>query len=128
MQAAVPSVTRHLPEWFARRPLETIARAAREMFRRARVRPGDVDVACLDAAASPLALLARRLYRVERARLNPHGGQLCEAALDGANDVVEAVRQLRGDASSPVRGARVALVAGSLLEPTSAALLAAPGR
>jgi acetyl-CoA acetyltransferase len=68
--------------------------------------------------------LALRVYRVNRARVNPHGGQLAEAALDGVNDVAEAVRQLRGDAASPVRGARVALVTGSLLEPTSAVLLA----
>jgi len=52
--------------------------------------------------------------------------ELCEAALDGVNDVVEAVRQLRGDAASPVRGARIALAAGSLLEPTSAVLLGRP--
>jgi hypothetical protein len=58
--------------------------------------------------------------------VNPHGGQLCEAALDGVNDVAEAVRQMRGDAATPVRGARVALVTGSLLEPTSAVLLGRP--
>ena len=59
-------------------------------------------------------------------RDSPHGGQLCEAALDGVNDVAEAVRQMRGDAATPVRGARVALVTGSLLEPTSAVLLGQP--
>jgi acetyl-CoA acetyltransferase len=123
MQAAVPSATRHLAEWFARRPLDEIAAAARAMFRSARVRPADVDVACLGAETSALVPLALRVYRVTRARVDPNGGQLCEAALDGANDVVEAVRQLRGDAANPVRGARIALVAGSLLEPTSAVLL-----
>ena len=55
--------------------------------------------------------------------MNPHGGQLCEAALDGINDVAEAIDQLRGAAANRVRRARVALVAGSLLEPTSAVLL-----
>jgi hypothetical protein len=35
------------------------------------------------------------------------------------------VRQLRGDAADQVAGARVALVAGSPLEPTSAVLLGA---
>jgi acetyl-CoA acetyltransferase len=123
MQAAVPAATRHLPEWFARRPLDEIAAAARAMFQSARVRPADVDVACVGAETSALVPLALRVYRVGRARIDPHGGQLCEAALDGVNDVVEAVCQLRGDASSPVRGPRVALAAGSLLEPTSAVLL-----
>ena len=93
------------------------------MFGAAHVRPGDVGIACLNADASPLVPIAVKLYRVAKARVNPHGGQLCEAALDGVNDVAEAVRQMRGDAASPVRGARVALVAGSLVEATSAVLL-----
>ena len=126
MQVALPSAMRQPSDWFARAPLDEIARAARAMFAVARVRPGAVDVACLNADASPLVPLALRLYRVRAARVNPHGGQLCEAALDGVNDVVEAVRQLRGDAASPVRGARLALAAGSLLEPTSAVLLGRP--
>ncbi len=128
MQAAVPSASRHLAEWEARRPLDEIAAAARAMFRRARLRPADVDVACVGAETSALVPLALGVYRVSRARVNPHGGQLCEAALDGVNDVAEAVRQLRGDAANRVRGARVALVAGSLLEPTSAVLFGATER
>jgi hypothetical protein len=126
MQVAIPSVSKHPSEWFARRPLDEIAKAARAMLRAARVAPTDVDVACVDARTSILVPLARSVYRTTAARVNPHGGQLCEASLDGVNDVAEAVRQLRGDASGPVRGARLALVAGSLLEPTSAVLLATP--
>jgi hypothetical protein len=125
MQVALPSVTRHLPEWFTRKPIDEIARAARAMLRSARVRPADVDVACMNADASALVPLAVRAYGLTRARVNPHGGQLCEAALDGINDVAEAVRQLRQDAATQVRHARVALVAASLLEPTSAVLLSA---
>ncbi len=124
MQAAVPSLARHPSEWFARRPLDEIGAAACAMFRAARIRPADVQVACIHADASALVPLALRVYRLGRARVNPHGGQLCEASLDGVNDVAEAVRQLRGDAACPVRGARTALVTGSLLEPTSAVLLA----
>jgi acetyl-CoA acetyltransferase len=123
MQAAVPSATGHPAAWSRGKPLEQIARAARAMFRTARIRPADVDVACVNADVSALVPLAVRAYGVAGARVNPHGGQLCEAALDGVNDVAEAVRQLRGEAASQVRGARVALVAGSLLEPTSAVLL-----
>jgi acetyl-CoA acetyltransferase len=123
MQAGIPSAVRHPEAWARGAPLARVARAARAMFRAARLRPADVDVACLNADASALVPIARRVYGVTRARVNPHGGQLCEAALDGVNDVAEAVRQLRGRAADQVRGARIALVAGSLLEPTSAVLL-----
>jgi hypothetical protein len=126
MQVALPSLARHPSDWIAASPLEQIGRAAKAMFAAAHARPGDVGVACLDAAAGPLVPIAVTLYRVPTARVNPHGGQLCEAALDGVNDVAEAVRQMRGDAASPVRGARVALAAGSLVEATSAVLLGRP--
>jgi hypothetical protein len=126
MQVAIPSLARQPSDWMAASALEQIAGAAKAMFAAARVRPGDVAVACLNADASPLVPIAAKLYRVAEARVNPHGGQLCEAALDGVNDVAEAVRQMRGDAASQVRGARVALVTGSLLEPTSAVLLGRP--
>jgi acetyl-CoA acetyltransferase len=42
--------------------------------------------------------------------VNTHGGHLSEAYLHGMNAVLEAVRQLRGTASSQVAGAEVALV------------------
>jgi acetyl-CoA acetyltransferase len=122
MQAAVPSATRFAGEWVRADAPAVIARAAKAMFRAARLRPAAVDVACLYDDPSGLVPLAQRVFGLKTARVNPHGGQLGEAALDGINDVLEAVRQLRGDAARPVRGARVALVAGSLLEPTSAAL------
>ncbi|MCW5889084.1 MAG: hypothetical protein KIT14_00890 [bacterium] len=133
MQAAVPSATRFAGEWVRADAPAAIARAAKAMYRAAGLRAAAVDVACLHddpAGLVALGLVAYGLCRrpadargLARPRVNPHGGQLGEAALDGINDVVEAVRQLRGDAARPVRGARVALVAGSLLEPTSAALL-----
>jgi hypothetical protein len=119
-------LARHPSDWLAVSPLERIARRGWAMLATARVRPGDVGVACVNADASPLVPIAVKLYRVATARVNPHGGQLCEAALDGVNDVAEAVRQMRGDAVTPVRGARIALVTGSLLEPTSAVLLGRP--
>jgi hypothetical protein len=94
------------------------------MFRRARVKPADVDVAYLTAETSALVPITARVYGVDGVRTNPHGGQLGEAALDGVNDVAAAIRALRGEAVPAVRGARLALVAGSVLEPTSAVLLA----
>jgi acetyl-CoA acetyltransferase len=132
MQAALPSVARHLPEWYARKAEQTLARAARRMFRAARLRPSDVDAAYLHADPAGLVPIALEDYgfckrggaaaflRGRGVRLNPHGGQLAEASLDGINDVLAAVRALRGDG---VRGVRTALVAGSPLEPTSAVLL-----
>lgn len=139
LQVGLPSAARQLGLWLAADPLRTVRRASGALYRAARRRPRDVDVACLHDAASPLVLLALEAYgfcgvgeseRFVRAtrlargpRVNPHGGQLGEASLDGINDLLEAVRQLRGDATWPVRGARTALVSGSLLEPTSAVLL-----
>lgn len=132
MQVALPCVARHLPEWYARRSEQALARAARRLFRTARLTPSDVDVAYLYADPAGLVPIALEDYgfcargeaaaylRRRGVRLNPHGGQLAEAALDGINDVLAAVRALRGDG---VRGARTALVAGSPLEPTSAVLL-----
>jgi len=61
MQAVVPTAA---SDWFAREPLDDVARAARAMFRAARLRPDDVDVACLNADASALVPLAGRAYRV----------------------------------------------------------------
>jgi acetyl-CoA acetyltransferase len=134
MQVAIPSASRHLVAWLASRREGVLRAAARRLYREARLRPADVDVACLYAAPGALVLPALGDYGLgergaaglpRRPRVNPHGGQL-EASLDGINDVIEAVRQLRGEAASQVRGARIALVAGSPLEPTSAVLLGAP--
>jgi hypothetical protein len=134
MQAAIPSASHHLVAWLASRREGVLRAAARRLYREARLRPADVDVACLYAAPGTLVLPALGDYGLaergaaglpRRPRVNPHGGQL-EASLDGINDVIEAVRQLRGEAASQVRGARIALVAGSPLEPTSAVLLGVP--
>lgn len=134
MQVALPCAARHLPEWYARRAEQALGRATRRLFRDARVRPADVDVAFLYADPAGLVPIALEDYgfcprgeaaaylRGKSVRVNPHGGQLAEASLDGINDVLAAVRALRGEG---VRGARTALVAGSPLEPTSAVLLGA---
>jgi acetyl-CoA acetyltransferase len=45
-------------------------------------------------------------------RVNPHGGLLSEGYVHGLNNVAEAVRQLRGDGTNQVGGARTALCTG----------------
>jgi acetyl-CoA acetyltransferase len=126
-QLVLPS-WRQLDDWF--RPGRAVAfrRARRALFGGAGVVPRDVDVACLYDVPAPLVLLGLEAWGLsgQRAVLNPHGGQLCEASLAGVNDLAEAVRQLRGEAANQVRGARVALVAGSPIESTSAVLLGTP--
>jgi hypothetical protein len=127
MQAAIPSASRHLDAWRRARRDGVVREAAHRMYAAAGLAPGDVDVACLYAHPPALVRLARDDFALAgaAAQVNPHGGAPRAGALDGMDDLLEAVRQLRGDAADQVAGARVALVAGSPLEPTSAVLLGA---
>ena len=87
-------------------------RAAKAMFAGARVRPGDVGVACLNADASPLVPIAVKLYRVRggageparRAALRGRARRCERRRGSGAPDARR--RRIQ------VRGARVALAAG----------------
>lgn len=54
---------------------------------------------------------------------NTHGGGLSEAYIHGLNHVVEGVRSLRGESTSPVEGAEVCLVTSGACVPSSAILL-----
>ena len=54
---------------------------------------------------------------------NTHGGSLSEAYIHGLNHVVEGVRSLRGESTSPVEGAEVCLVTSAACVPSSAVLL-----
>lgn len=56
---------------------------------------------------------------------NTHGGSLSEAYIHGLNHVVEGVRSLRGESTSPVEGAEVCLVTSGACVPSSAVLLGA---
>lgn len=95
------------------------------------IRPEDVDVALLYDAYSSLVLaqledfgfcerggggaLARagETGPAGAVPVNPHGGLLSEGSLHGFNNVLEAVRQLRGSApSNQIPGAALGLVTG----------------
>jgi hypothetical protein len=127
MQVAIPSAERHLEAWRASRRDGTVRTAASRLLADAGVQPSAVDVACLYAHPPALAGLAAADFGLDAAGrgVNPHAGSVDAGALDGADDLLEAIRQLRGEATRQVAGARVALVAGSPLEPTSAVLLGA---
>ena len=56
---------------------------------------------------------------------NTHGGSLSEAYIHGLNHVVEGVRALRGESTSPVDDAEVCLVTSGACVPSSAVLLGA---
>ena len=56
--------------------------------------------------------------------INTHGGSLSEAYVHGLNHVIEGVRQLRGQSTSQVEGAKSCLITGgSMISPSSAAIL-----
>ncbi len=57
---------------------------------------------------------------------NTHGGSLSEAYIHGLNHVVEGVRSLRGESTSPVDGAEVCLVTSAAGTPSSALVLVRP--
>jgi acetyl-CoA acetyltransferase len=114
---------------------------AKQLYRRSEIRPEDVDVAQLYDAFTPLVPLSLEGYgfckRGEgaafgengnlelggRLPINTSGGGLSEAYVHGFNLINEGVRQLRGDSTSQVEGARTCLVTAGEGVPTSAMLL-----
>ena len=102
-------------------------RAARDLYARAGLGPGDVDVALFYDAFTPSVLMsledwgfcaigesgpfvaAGSIRREGPLPVNPHGGNLAEVYLQGSTHLLEAVRQLRGTSCNQIDGAGVAL-------------------
>lgn len=115
--------------------------AARRLFERAGLDPGRVRVAELYDACSLMPVRSLEAYgfvpdgqgwrHVIEAGIGPdsplpvntHGGHLSEAYIHGMNGVLEAVRQVRGEASTQIPGADVALVGA----PAGGAVILAEG-
>jgi acetyl-CoA acetyltransferase len=133
-----------MTNYHAPRFLETPSTcAARDLFGAAGVGPGDVDVAQIYDAFTPLVTLSLEEYgfcaageggpfsaggRLEwpdgELPVNTSGGGLSEAYVHGMNLIVEGVRQMRGTSTSQVKDAELCLVTSGAAVPTSALLLA----
>jgi acetyl-CoA acetyltransferase len=117
--------------------------AARDVFARAGVTPGDIDCAQFYDAFTPLITMSLEEYGFckpgeggpfsEKGRLewpdgvlpcNTSGGGLSEAYVHGFNLILEGVRQMRGESTCQVQAAELCLVTSGGGVPTSAAILA----
>ncbi len=150
---AVPRQHQVMTNYFCDDPLLGPSHAcASLLWRHAAFGPGDVDVAQLYDAFSPLVPLSLEGYgfcgRGEGASfgegdrlafdgpgriggglpVNTSGGGMSEAYLHGFNLIVEGVRQMRGTSRSQVPGATTCLVTSGEGVPTSALLLRSDDR
>ncbi|MGV0790783.1 thiolase C-terminal domain-containing protein [Mycolicibacterium sp. XJ1819] len=116
---------------------------ARELYRRARLGPADVDVAQLYDCFTITVLLQLEDYgfcatgeggafassgAIDMAGsipINTAGGNLSEAYIHGMNHILEGVRQLRGQSTSQVPSAQTCLVTSGAPAMTSAMILRA---
>jgi acetyl-CoA acetyltransferase len=108
---------------------------ARDLFARAGIGPDDIDVAMIYDHFTGLVLLQLEDYGFCRRGeggpffsetslpMNTHGGSLSEAYIHGLNHVVEGVRQLRGESTTPVPGAETCLVTSAAGVPSSGLVL-----
>jgi len=100
--------------------------AGARLWAMAGVGPGDVDVACLYDAFTPLVLMqledygfcakgdAAGFYAEDRLLVNPHGGHLSEGYVHGLNHLAAAVEQIRGGKHAALSTGQCGYVAGSM--------------
>lgn len=114
---------------------------AAQLYRHSDIRPGDIQVAQLYDAFTPLILLSLEGYGFcgkgegaafseggalevgGRLPINTSGGGLSEAYVHGFNLINEGVRQIRGTSVNPVPDAEACLVTAGEGVPTSALIL-----
>jgi acetyl-CoA acetyltransferase len=115
---------------------------AGRLFGKAGLTPADVDVAqiydhftgcvvmqledfgfCARGEGGPFVESGALAWQGGSLPTNTHGGSLSEAYIHGLNHVVEGVRALRDESTSPVAGAQVCLVTSGACVPSSAVLL-----
>jgi acetyl-CoA acetyltransferase len=115
---------------------------AGRLWGKAGLGPGDVDVAqiydhftgcvlmqledfgfCARGEGGPFVESGALAWKDGSLPTNTHGGSLSEAYIHGLNHVVEGVRSLRGESTSPVENAEVCLVTSAACVPSSAVLL-----
>lgn len=116
--------------------------AAAALFRQAGLTPADIDCAQLYDSFTPFVLFALEAYGFcppgDGGRfaadghlqwphgslpINTHGGSLSEGYIQGMNHVIEAVRQVRGVASTQLDRVDNVLVTSSTSVPTSALII-----
>ncbi len=132
-----------MTNYFTANPLESPGHyTAQDLWRACGMSPGDIDVAQIYDAFSPLIPISLEAYGFckpgeggpfaasggLRARggdlpCNTSGGSLSEAYVHGMNLIVEGVRQMRGDSVNQVAGAQTCLVSSGNGVPTSALVL-----
>ncbi|MBP1685398.1 MAG: lipid-transfer protein [Deltaproteobacteria bacterium] len=119
---------------------EEARECATALWRMAGIGPGDVDVAQIYDHFTPMVLIALEEYGfvakggsgpwVESGALgrdgalptNTSGGQLGEAYVNGMNQIIEAVRQVRGTSVNQVPDVEISFASGGSGVPTSALL------
>jgi acetyl-CoA acetyltransferase len=138
----LPQQTHTMTNYFCDDPLSGPAwTCARQLYRGSDIDAGEIDVAQIYDAFSPLVLLSLEGYgfcgRGEgaafteggalgpggRLPVNTSGGGLSEAYVHGFNLINEGVRQMRGASVNQVHGAESCLVTGGEGVPTSALIL-----
>lgn len=132
----------HPADWFTFDRRRWMHAAAERLWGEAGLGPWDVDAAmlydhftpmvllaledwgfCAPGESGPLAASGALAWPRGRLPVNTHGGQLSEAFIHGFNNLLEAVRQLRGTSSCQVPGAEVVFVAAAASDPYGALVL-----